>query len=321
MTEHDMTNNTAPDKRRGGARIYIVLLLSLAVLLVAAVIWQAGKVSDHENTIERLKNNHRESRAALTNQLSLIRETLDTYADKIESIHQTNVKISSIIDRAGESETLRDEVMDDLEDIEAQFERDREDIRELRQQLEQRDGKIESLDRIVSSLSTEIERQRGRIENLKSIIEAKNEIIRQKDRAIVQTRHSLDTARAELNFAVSELDRMHDRLDEMEHTAYVLKGSRDMLIENAIIEESGFFRKKRRLSPYFDDDSFQPVDTRSTDTFAINAGRDDVELIPPRPEGSYTLSEMDADGIETELLILDKERFWQRKYLVILTDS
>jgi uncharacterized coiled-coil protein SlyX len=104
-------------------------------------------------------------------------------------------------------------------------------------------------------------------------------------------------------------------------TTFYIAGTRDELEKKGIIKDEGGFLwgllgSTATLASGFDPSYFKPLDKEMTNTIAVNGKID--EIIPKRSESFYKKTELGND--QTMLTIASPDRFWQDKYLVIVTD-
>ncbi|MCC8034849.1 MAG: hypothetical protein LIO77_02810, partial [Rikenellaceae bacterium] len=100
------------------------------------------------------------------------------------------------------------------------------------------------------------------------------------------------------------------------HTAYYIVGSARDLLKKGIITKSGFIGRTKVVSEDRELDDFVRTDTRYFDQVII--GRRNVELITNHPDGSYVFV-MGDKGVCQSLVITDKERFWGRSKVLVIS--
>ena len=112
-----------------------------------------------------------------------------------------------------------------------------------------------------------------------------------------------------------------ERQRRMLGTAYYMAAPREELEEKGIITEEGGFLwgllgSTTVMSSGFDPASFTALDKTSEQTIRIPGHV--AEILPRRNADLFAVSETDENG--TELKILQPEKFWQDKYLVVVLD-
>lgn len=307
----------------GGKRGFNPILAVILIVLIVVLGWQVYSGVQKRIMISDLRRQHTDAvteNNELRTELTDITETIDAIGEKLTDMREKQVAITGIFERAEQGGTRREKLLRDLSVVEEQLEKDRADISELEERVGKSSQRVRQLQKLVASLRAQLEAHVNRIENLRSIIAAKNVIITEREEELDQTRDQLDTAESDLEQTRTTLEYTESTLDLTQNAAYVLIDYKDNLKDNGIIAESGLFRKRRTLTPDFNQDLFTKIHIGATKEFTVPSSPDDIKLIPARPETSYSITESADTGDVSIITVLDPGEFWKIRHLVIMID-
>ena len=307
----------------GGKRGITPILGVILIVLIVVLGWQVYSGVQKRVVISDLRRQHTDAvteNNELRTELTEITDTIDTIGEKLSDMREKQVAITGIFERAEQGGTRREKLLQDLSVVEEQLEKDKADIADLEERVGKSSQRVRQLQKLVASLRAQLEAHVNRIENLRSIIAAKNVIISEREDELDTTRDHLNTVESDLEQTRTTLQYAESTLDLAQNAAYVLIDYKNNLKENGIITESGIFRKRRALMPDFNQDAFTKIHIGTTKEFTVPSSPGDIELIPARPETSYTLVKSEDSGDVSIITVLDPAEFWKIRHLVIMID-
>lgn len=256
-------------------------------------------------------------RKSLQANLTDVGAMINEVAVKLHDVRKNQVAINELVTRsADEMTTRKDQMLSDIDAIEGQLVRDRQDIDALSERIRQSGVRIASLENVVASLRKEIAENTRTMADLRSIIEQKNEVIRQAETRLRETETSLATVRTELAGTRTELAETQQSLNQTRNTAFVAIGTRDDLKDLNIIDVQGLLWKRVDLSEKLDDKQFTRIDITRDNQFPLTCRAKDVRIVPDRNEACYLIEEANEGG--AVLRITDPEQFWKIKYMAVV---
>jgi predicted nucleic acid-binding Zn-ribbon protein len=183
--------------------------------------------------------------------------------------------------------------------------------------LKENRQKIASLQSKIKGMGTQIASLNTLIENLKATLQEREQSIAQLEVRV----QGLEVTIAEKTKAIAEREETIALQRRSMNTGYFLVGTRAELVEKGIIQNEGGFLwgllgSTTVLASGFDGSQFTPLD-RTTETKLQIHGHID-EILPRRKADFFaTLNE---DEQNSELTIVNPDKFWQDRYLVIIVD-
>jgi flagellar biosynthesis chaperone FliJ len=169
--------------------------------------------------------------------------------------------------------------------------------------------------RIVVRLREDNELLRGKVVDLSEQVTGLRRQVRTLEAEVVARDQELadkETVLAEQREELAETQRALQ-------TAYVLVGERRELRKEGVLEKRGWLGKARELSDDFSalQHLFRALDARNERRITLGPGARLVELIPPRPGGSYVLT---GPASAPVLEITRPDDFWKMRYLVVVVE-
>ncbi|HTK81293.1 MAG TPA: hypothetical protein VL633_03300 [Bacteroidota bacterium] len=142
-----------------------------------------------------------------------------------------------------------------------------------------------------------------KIQGLEAEVNTKTQMVAQRDSVIQQQHGVIGTQHAEIN------------------RAFYIVGKRHDLEEKGIITSQGGFLwgllgSSTVLASGFDPKLFTAIDKYDNTSIDVNGGID--EIVPKRSQQFYNAKEVSRN--QSTLTIAEPDRFWQDKYLVIITN-
>lgn len=233
-------------------------------------------------------------------------ETITEVYDNLERIRKREgflIKASKDVEEQNKT-PLKEKMLANIESIDTYLKSSKQKLATLRKKLQSSEGRITALNDLVENLSKTVEEKEKHIMELKDQIE------------------QMTVKVTEAEWQLQEKEEIIEQQTRQLYTVYYIIGTEDELKEKGIIEEKGGLlglRKTKRLAAGFDEDDFISADMSEINTIAINANARKVKVISPHDPNSYHL--VKAENNDTVLEIIDPQKFWKIKYLVIIADS
>ena len=187
-------------------------------------------------------------------------------------------------------------------------------VERLKHQNEGFDEQLQSLRRKLGTLSKKVKSLEGQVVKLETVVVEKDEVIGKKDQEIGIKETALTEQGLRLEAAEAE-----------KWARYYIVGTRKELCVLSIVSPCGFI--KSMVAPRLADrhvDAFEKCgercqmgDARSLHEIFVGKTRGKIEILPPRPAGSYAV-EKRSGGLY--LLIRDAGEFWKARYLVVVVE-
>lgn len=304
---------------------FIVLLFIAAVTLVSC---DSGKVKQLE-----------EENASLTAQKhtqdSLINDFMGTFNEFEENLQLIKEKESLISANSGDPElrkSQKDQIIGDIQMINALLDQNRLMIEELTAKAEQAEAGSTNLRRSLARLRRQVEEKDAEISGMKERLVALNFDIDSLNVHIGDLQMT-NQQLAEVTEGQSELINIQDssiaantaKISEQDaalNTAYFTTGStKELQEQNILTKEGGFIGmgKTARMSTGFDPNSFTSIDIREVNRIPVGSKK--VKLVTPHPSEAYTLVDEDQDKIIDAIQITDPASFWKTsRYLVVVAN-
>lgn len=292
-----------------GEVVMRIRLSLFAVLLIAGLIGCSDRGAMEKEVADLRQKN---------SQLSQDLSTRDQYIEDI---------VSSINNVYGDLETARAKEKQLLKETQSPEQTRMLTSAEVRQQVLHRISDISSVlaenrKRIVG-LETKLRSSRKQFEGLNAMVASLKQSLQEREQNIAQLESNLKDLTAKVEEKTKEVaDKeatIHNQQTQM-NTAYYIVGTRKELEEKGIIHKEGGFLwgllgSTTVLASGFEPTYFKPVDKTSSVNLPVDGTID--EIIPRRNPDFYQ-TEPDANN-STTLRIVDPQKFWQDKYLVIIT--
>lgn len=190
-----------------------------------------------------------------------------------------------------------------------------------------RDQSDKAMDRMKKALK-QLEDRNENVTGVRTAVGQYDNQIRNKDQRIA----SLTSQVRALNIQVAELSRnlgdqvstnqdLHNAVTNSQtaanaHTVYYIIGEDNDLTARDIIDKKGFLVRTRVVSDETSLQGFTKADDRNLERIPMHGRR--VRIVTPHPDNSYTLV-MGGDNIADELVITDKEAFWQNSKILVVS--
>ncbi|MBN2290614.1 MAG: hypothetical protein JXQ83_14865 [Candidatus Glassbacteria bacterium] len=316
MSTHDANDLVEKPVAKAGKSGRLVLIFTVVAVLVLAVFsfLQHKSIVEREQAIGALQEQNQAylvEQGRLNDYVEEVTRTVGEIGGRLSDVRQKQVVLSNILTTGETTGTTRDSIMADIALIESQLVADRKNIEDLQEKMKKSSVRIRSLEKMVAKLQQEI------VENQQQIASLSNALA-EKDLVIKSTRETLARTQTDLALTDTKLRETEQTLEDTRNTAYYVAGKAKELEKRKIIERSGIFRKKNILTAEFEKSSFTRVDISSNSVLQFDCRAKDLELVPPRSSESYAIAEVEKG--KSVLRILDRERFWNVPYLVVVMD-
>jgi len=174
----------------------------------------------------------------------------------------------------------------------------------------------------------------SRVAQLEEEIDTLNLTVQKKDSIITGYKEQV----AELNYIIEELsteiEGLNDRITEMTeeaemltdelHFAWYISGTEEELLNMNIIKKTGgflgFLGQAKVINPQLEPEQLEKIDIRESTVFEMGAPVDNLLMVSPHSQASYSIEPMGEDS--ASLTIDDLDEFWKvSEYLVVVTDD
>ena len=177
--------------------------------------------------------------------------------------------------------------------------------------------KIARLQSKVKSLNKQFASLNETINNLKQMLEEREKTI-----AMLGTRvNGLENTVAEKVRLIAQRDSIIGSQESSLNTVFYVMGTREELEQKGIIKDEGgfpwgLFGSTTVLGSGLNQRYFEALD--KTRESVIKVGGTIDEIVPKRDEMYYAMNQV--DDASSDLKIVDPGKFWQQRYLVIITE-
>ncbi|WP_300829431.1 hypothetical protein [uncultured Rikenella sp.] len=206
------------------------------------------------------------------------------------------------------SKPMKERVAENITAISELLDKNRAAIARLQvsaDKLKEARVQIGGLERLITQLQEQLDQKNTQLASLTDQVKAlKVEIA-----ALGHTVTNLEQDKTELQGAVAEQDAQL-------HTVYYIVGKEKELLDDQIIDKKGFIGRTRVMNDQAKLDDFTVADDRVIERIPI--GKNRVRIVTIHPETSYILIKGDNNQIE-ELVITDKDAFWQNSRMLVIS--
>ncbi|GCD80868.1 Cbp1 family collagen-binding glycoprotein adhesin [Schleiferia thermophila] len=280
------------------------------VLTVFITVLLASCNSELKEEIETLKSEKSELEQRSKEQdsiISILTEVIEDVQHNLNVIREKEGRIRLAEEASSEKfKSLKDAVVQDIQDVNSIIEESKAKINRLNQQLASSKGQIKNLGVLVESLKKQLEERENTIAELTRAIEEKDETIRQLTRKVqIITEESQRTISAK----EAELNRCY----------YIIDTRRNLKDKGIIDSQGGFLGigRVKTVSGSVDPSLFTAADMRELNRLELDTRS--IKLISEHPTGSYSI---EREGKKISALVIeDPKTFWSiSKILVIMID-
>ena len=214
----------------------------------------------------------------------------------------------------GETSSKKEKIKNDLQILKNTLQQRQQKLNELEKKL--KDSKLTNtkLEKTIETLKTQIAEHQAEIENLNTALtSAKGQIVKlENDKDSLNK--TITTVSAEKAKVEEIAEEAITNVNELNKCFYAI-GSKKELKQNKILE-SGFLKKTKVMQGEYDQNFFSVADKRTLKKINLHSKK--AKILTNHPANSYELQ--DVDGQKT-LLITNPSIFWNlSNYLVIQID-
>ena len=288
----------------------------IAILLASMTIWSCSNDSKQNEEQIALQDTINANKEALVKAIadrdslfSLINDISDDM-DQIKALE--NILASNTW--TGETSSKKEKIKNDLQILKNTLQQRQQKLNELEKKL--KDSKLTNtkLEKTIETLKTQIAEHQVEIENLNTALtSAKGQIVKlENDKDSLNK--TITTVTAEKAKVEEIAEEAISNVNELNKCFYAI-GSKKELKQNKILE-SGFLKKTKVMQGEYDQNFFSVADKRTLKKINLHSKK--AKILTNHPANSYELQ--DVDGQKT-LLITNPSIFWNlSNYLVIQID-
>jgi len=283
----------------------------MVAVLAASILGCNGREQELEKERARL--------VAATDSLNTVIGQRDAYFDEVvrsinavySSLEEARQKEAVISQQAGEAEgkfsltnaQARATLLEQISGIDASLKDSRKKIDRLQSRIKSINKEFAGLNETISNLKKMITEREQMIASLETRVTGLETEVTQKTRLIAVRDSIIGTQDGDLN------------------TVYYVTGTREELEEKGIIKDEGgfpwgLFGSTTVLASGVDQSYFETADLRKEHVIMVNGTID--EIVPKREEMYYAMDIVDES--RSDLTITDPPKFWQDRFLVIITE-
>ena len=243
------------------------------------------------------------------NDYNELKEFLSVIATGLDSI---SAQESDILNTSKESPTPdRQRIKEQLKALKQSLEDQRSKINTLEQNLKADSKNAAMMKSVINMLKGQLEEKGNRIMELQAELDSKNISIQELNSRV----ESLTSQNVQQQETIAAQGDMISTQDDMLNMGYVKIGSKDELKEKGLLT-GGFLKKTKVDVSNVNKSLFKSVDIRSYTEVTIDAKK--IRIMTQMPEESYTTEQK---GDKTVLHINDPAKFWSvSKFLIVMTD-
>ena len=288
----------------------------IAILLASMTIWSCSNDSKQNEEQIALQDTINANKEALVKAIadrdslfSLINDISDDM-DQIKSLE--NILASNTW--SSETSSKKEKIKNDLQILKNTLQQRQQKLNELEKKLKESKLTNTKLEKTIETLKTQIAEHQVEIENLSTALtSAKGQIVKlENDKDSLNK--TITTVSAEKAKVEEIAEEAITNVNELNKCFYAI-GSKKELKQNKILE-SGFLKKTKVMQGEYDQNFFSVADKRTLKKINLHSKK--AKILTNHPANSYELQ--DVDGQKT-LLITNPSIFWNlSNYLVIQID-
>ncbi len=285
-------------------------IISLILLLGLGVLAYSFHTRDHKTQLALMENQKISFTQQLTERDSTLNDWLTSF-DEIErnlQMIKEKEKIITVNSSGTEvSKDKRNQIMEDIKNINALLDENKKKIAQLNAQLKKSGNTITGLQSRITSLEESMKTYESEIAELKTNLVNKDFEIGQLNNRVFALNDTLTIKEEKISNQISKL-----------HQAFLTSGTyKDLKGKGLLTKEGGFIGigRKESLLENFSDSLFQEIDITKTMTIPVNSKS--AKLVTEHPSGSYEMVKENEKQI-AYIAIKDPDEFWKiSKYAVV----
>jgi uncharacterized coiled-coil protein SlyX len=285
-------------------------IISLILLLGLGVLAYSLHTRDHKNQLTLMENQKISFTQQLTERDSTLNDWLTSF-DEIEKNLQMikeKEKIITVNSSGAEvSKDKRNQIMEDIKNINVLLDENKKKIAQLNAQLKKSGNTITGLQTRIASLEESMKTYENEIAELKTTLVNKDFEIGQLSDRVLTLNDTLTMKKETINNQIYKLNQ-----------AFLASGTFKDLKEKGLLSKEGGFLgigRKESLLEDFSDSLFKEIDITKTTTIPVNSRN--AKLVTEHPSGSYEMVK-ESENKVAYIAIKDPEEFWKiSKYAVV----
>ena len=262
-----------------------------------------------QSDLERTNSERAALQMAVDDREKFVDEILKSVNEIYADLETARSKEGKLIQHA-ESETpwvnspdTRARVLQNIGEIGAALSENRKKIGDLQKRVRGYGGEVEHLNALLNQLKASLQEREESIAQLKGEVQGLEQTVAEQTRLVGEKERTIDDQKKQLN------------------TVFYVAGTREELEEKGIITEEGGFLwgllgSTTTLAGNMDLTAFTPADRNEMQTILVQGKVEDI--LPRRKPETYATAEAGEGG--TEIRILEPEKFWQGRPLVVVLD-
>ncbi len=285
------------------------LLAILCALLIAGCS-NKEREEQLQGQLAQVSNMRDSLQQSLSQRDQYLEEVMKTVTDVYTDLEKTRVKEHKLMPSGTQEHpkvmnaNTRQQLLTSVNEIGSALKDNQKKIADLAARLKKAGVESGKLNELIETMKTDIANREQEIAQLKSNVEGLTASVGEKSR-IIQVKDSV----------------IGDQTKKM-NTVYYIAGTRDELKEKGIITKDGGFLwgllgSTTVLTGSLDTTQFQRLDKTAEQTIHLQGKVD--QILPQRSPDSYTES-TDQDQKNSDLQIIEPNKFWANKYLVVVLD-
>ena len=287
---------------------YRVVFVAVGIALLAGC---NNNTDDLQRQLAQSQSDQAAQKQLVSERDKYIEEVIAEVNDVYKDLEQSRVKEGRLLKQSKGSEwnaqpaniDTRQKLLADITDIGSALKENRKRIGAMEARMRKMNLRISSLDSLIANLKTTIQEREASNAQLQSQVQGLEATVAEKTRMVQDREVTIDDQQRQIN------------------TAFYVVGTRDELKKKGIITDEGGFLwgllgSTTVLGNDLDPTDFTAIDKSRDQTIHIQGKID--EILPRRTETAFATAQKDDNS--SDLTIVQPNKFWLDKYLVIVTD-
>jgi len=312
MSENTRVRLAAKNARSEGIQkgVITTALISLAIIVVAAIVLFTMHKKEKEEQMILMESQQQAFTNQLTSRDSVINEYMATVSEIEQNLSLVKQKenIITIQSSGGElSKNKKEQIMKDIEYINALLAQNRDKIASLNAQLKKSGGVIKGLQERITQLEASVKQSETEIADLKTVLIEKDFQIGQ-----------LNTRVSDQEVVIAQKEeKISNQIAEMNKAFYTTGNYKELKAKGLVTKEGGFIGlgRKASVTGSLPESLFTRIDITQLTSIPVNSKT--AKLLTDHPVNSYEFVK-DQDKKIVSLEIKDAAEFWRlSKYAVV----
>ena len=285
-----------------------------SVMIAVCIAFLAGctdKSDELQKQLAQAQSDQASQKQLLSERDKYIEEVMGAVNDIYKDLEQSRAKEGKLMSQNKGAEwnaqtaniDTRQKLLTDINDIGSVLKENRKRLNDLQARMRKLHIQITSLDSLVANLKTSLQEREASITLLQTQVQGLQSTVAEKTKLIQDREMTIDDQKRQIN------------------TAFYVVGTKDELKKKGIIMDEGGFLwgllgSTTTLGRDLDPTEFTAIDRSKDQTIHIQGKID--EILPRRLDSAFATAEKDDNS--SDLTITSPDKFWQNKYLVIVTD-